>query len=383
MLARSTGELHRASTPLELFFDLIFVVAISLNAAGLHHGIAEGHSSGALLSYGMQFMVIWWAWMRFTWFASAFDTDDVPYRLMVFVQMAGSLVIAAGIPAAFEHFDFRTITVGYTIMRVGLVSLWLRAGKSNPPLKPTTQHYAVGLMALQLLWIGLLFVPKTWVLPGFAILIVLEMLLPIWSERSGKTSWHPEHITERYSLFTIIVMGESVLATVLAIKNSLTPGGISADAMLVIFCALLILLSTWWLYFDKPHVDMEQQGRLQVFVWSYGHYFIFASVAAMGVGLALSVESVNGSLHIGPQPVQWAIAIPVAVYLLSLWLVHFGQIRHSAVAKFLFPLVAALVLASATLAQVSHTMMAIAALTCCLLATLLCHHYDATPVAAH
>src|SRR5262245_24394962 len=100
MVARDVDEEHRASTPLELFFDLAFVVAIAQGAAGLHHGIVDGHGGDAVVSFFLVFFAIWWAWMNFTWFASAYDTDDGVYRLSVFVVMTGVLVMAAGIPRA-------------------------------------------------------------------------------------------------------------------------------------------------------------------------------------------------------------------------------------------------------------------------------------------
>ena len=96
MVARDPGQVHRASTPLELLFDLCFVVAVSQAAAQLAHGVEDDHMGPALLGYAMVFFGIWWAWMNFTWFASAYDTDDVPYRLLTLVQMAGALVLAAG-----------------------------------------------------------------------------------------------------------------------------------------------------------------------------------------------------------------------------------------------------------------------------------------------
>ncbi|HEX8932806.1 MAG TPA: low temperature requirement protein A, partial [Pseudonocardiaceae bacterium] len=102
MSGRDPGERHRASTPLELLFDLTFVVAVARAAAELHHALAEGHVAHALLGYVMIFFGIWWAWMNFTWFASAYDTDDVVYRLVVLVQMAGALVVAAGLPRYVE-----------------------------------------------------------------------------------------------------------------------------------------------------------------------------------------------------------------------------------------------------------------------------------------
>ena len=89
MRGRSRDEEHRASTPLELFFDLCFVVGVSQAASELAYAFGHDHSPGAVLSYAMVFFAIWWAWMNFTWFASAYDTDDVPYRLLTLVQIVG------------------------------------------------------------------------------------------------------------------------------------------------------------------------------------------------------------------------------------------------------------------------------------------------------
>src|SRR3954464_8083786 len=124
------AEPHRASTPLELFFDLTFVVAIAQAANSLHHGLAGGHARHVLLGYPMVFFAIWWAWMNFTWFASAYDTDDVPYRLATLLQIAGVLVLAAGVPQAFEG-HVGVVTLGYAIMRTGLVAQWLRSARAN------------------------------------------------------------------------------------------------------------------------------------------------------------------------------------------------------------------------------------------------------------
>src|SRR6195952_5336816 len=105
MVARRVDEEHRVSTPLELLFDLTFVVAVSQIARELAHGIASGHPGHVLPAYLMVFFAIWWAWMNFTWFASAYDTDDVPYRLLTLLQMAGVLVLAAGVSPAVEDKD--------------------------------------------------------------------------------------------------------------------------------------------------------------------------------------------------------------------------------------------------------------------------------------
>src|SRR4051812_46418822 len=109
MRARAADESHRVSTPLELFFDLCFVVAVAQAATPLHHAISEHHIAAGVQGYARVFFAIWWAWMNFTWFASAYDTDDDVYRITTLVQIAGALVLAAGVAPAFDG-DYHVVT---------------------------------------------------------------------------------------------------------------------------------------------------------------------------------------------------------------------------------------------------------------------------------
>src|SRR4051812_46304676 len=102
MRARPADEAHRVATPLELFFDLCFVVAVAQVGISLHHDVSAGHVLHGVESFGREFFAIWWAWMNFTWFASAYDTDDDVYRITTLVQIAGALVLAAGVQTAFD-----------------------------------------------------------------------------------------------------------------------------------------------------------------------------------------------------------------------------------------------------------------------------------------
>lgn len=341
MRSRDPREYPRAATPLELLYDLCFVVAVAQAAASLHHALAEGHAREGLIGYGLVFFAIWWAWMGFTWFASAFDTDDPLYRVKVLVQMAGVLVLAAGIPRAFNDTDFGLVTVGYAIMRVGLIAQWLRAASAEPAVRTTALRYASGIALLQLGWLALLAVPsERWIL-GWFVLAPLELLVPWWAERAAETSWHPHHIAERYGLFTIIVIGESVLAATLAIQAAIDREAISAALASVIVAAPVILFAMWWLYFLRPaHAILTSNRR--AFVWGYGHFFVFGSAAAVGAGLAVMVDHALGTAHSGTVAAAQALSIPVAVYLLFVWLIHLRS--HFDRQPMAYPITAALVL---------------------------------------
>jgi low temperature requirement protein LtrA len=321
MTARSPHEPHRASTPLELLFDLVFVVAISQAASGLHHAIAEAHALEGLIGYLMVFFAIWWAWMNFTWFASAYDCDDVPYRLAVFVQISGALILAAGVPAMFDtHVPNMATLTGYVVMRLAIVAQWLRAAASDPDHRVTARRYAAGITIVQLAWVGMLWVPDLWV-PGFLTLAAFELAVPVWAERAAPTTWHPQHIAERYGLLTLIVLGESILAATVAIQSALASGEAVSALLPLIIGGLLIAYSMWWVYFDRPvHDLLTSLGK--AIVWGYGHYFVFAAAAAVGAGLAVSVDQATHHAKVSAIGAGAAVAIPVAVYLLCLWFLH-------------------------------------------------------------
>ena len=103
------------------------------------------HFQTGIVGFLMVFFGIWWAWVNFTWFASAYDVDDLPYRLLTFVQIVGVLILAAGVSSAFDHADFATITVGYVIMRIAMVGQWLRAASGDPAGRPVCLRYAAGI----------------------------------------------------------------------------------------------------------------------------------------------------------------------------------------------------------------------------------------------
>jgi low temperature requirement protein LtrA len=322
MTARDASEHHRVSTPLELLFDLTFVVAVGQAARGLAHEVEEMHLGTGVLGYLMVFFAIWWAWMNFSWFASAYDTDDVPYRLLTLLQMAGVLVLAAGVPSASQEQDFTGVVVGYLIMRVAMIGQWVRAGLSDPTHRRVALRYAGAIGVVQLGWVLRLFLPEGLSMAGFLVLVGLELAAPLWAERGFGTTWHPHHIAERYGLFTIIVLGEGVTAAMVAVQSSVEEGGWTADVVLVFTGGLALLFSLWWIYYLKPAGEGLARRPELSFWWGYGHYGIFASLAALGGGLEVAAAAISHHLEASDTVVAFAVAIPVAVFLLLVWALH-------------------------------------------------------------
>src|SRR6202051_5098174 len=139
MGGRDRNETHRVATPLELLFDLTFATSFGLAASQLADGLAAGRYAPALLGCGFASFAICWAWINFSWFSSAYDTDDWLFRIVTMVQMIGALVLAAGVPRMFAsltrsgHLDNSVMVLGYVIMRLALVFQWLRAATDDPP----------------------------------------------------------------------------------------------------------------------------------------------------------------------------------------------------------------------------------------------------------
>ncbi|MET8002906.1 low temperature requirement protein A [Nonomuraea glycinis] len=328
MVARAIDEPHRAASQLELLFDLTFVIAVAAITVQFAHGIADGHGLAGLVPFLQVFFAIWWAWMNFTWFASSYDTDDVAYRLLTLVQMAGVLVLAAGVPAAADHSDYGIVTLGYVIMRSGLVVQWLRAGREDPAGRRTALRYAAGITIAQLGWVLRYFLVDTGVLPAsfglplFLCLVVLELAVPRWAERVRTTNWHPHHIAERYGLFTIIVLGESVLAASRGVEGALEADRIGGPFVVIAVCSLVLLFALWWLYFLIEAGEGLHDRRHRSYLWGYGHYGIFAALAALGAGLEVAVEQTGHAVAASPVALGYAVAIPAGAYLALLWAVH-------------------------------------------------------------
>lgn len=153
---------HGRNTPLELFFDLTFVIAFGVAGSQFAHEIAEAHLVPGLLGFGFAMFAVIWAWINFTWFASAYDTDDWVFRVVTMVQIVGVLILTMGIEPMFHsiveghHVDNRVIVAGYVLMRLALVAQWIRASRQDPARRETCLRYARYLAMVQLGWVAVL-----------------------------------------------------------------------------------------------------------------------------------------------------------------------------------------------------------------------------------
>ena len=327
MAGRDPHEPHRVSTPLELLFDLTFATSFSLAAAELAHMLAEGHVLSAVAGFGFAGFAICWAWINFSWFSSAYDTDDWIYRVMTMVQMIGVLVIAIGLPRLYtsiehhEHVDNSVIVLGYVIMRLALVSQWLRAAKQDPARRRACLTYVTAVSVAQVGWIVQIFVdfPFGATLALSAALMLVELAGPVLAERrDGGTPWHPHHIADRYAAFAVIALGEGVVGTVASLSAVIEAQGWTMDAALVSVAGVGLTFGIWWVYFIVPSGEVLHRHRDRSFVWGYGQMLVVTAIVATGAGLHVAAYFIEHNSALGPIATVLATAIPVGVFLASI-----------------------------------------------------------------
>jgi low temperature requirement protein LtrA len=364
MGGRDPGESHRTATPLELLFDLTFVVAFGIAADELAHFLAEDHVKAGLVGFGFSTFAITWAWINFSWFASAYDTDDWLYRLTTMLQMVGVTVLALGLPDVFESIDEggtidnRVMVAGYVVMRVAMVFQWARAARHDPDRRVACKTYIKAILIAQAGWVALLIANTS-----LAVTIVCVVLLTLvefagpWiaETRKGGTPWHAHHIAERYGLLVIIALGEGVIGTIASLSAVVGPEGPgwSVDAAAVALAGIGLTFGMWWIYFVIPSAEALHARRQRSFGWGYGHIPLIGGVVATGGGLHVAAYYLEEESVLGASATVLTVVIPVAVYFLSVFVLYtyltrsFDPFHLTMMAVTAVVLVAPLLLASA------------------------------------
>jgi low temperature requirement protein LtrA len=346
MLGRDPHEQHRVVTPLELLFDLTFVVSFAQAGDQLAHYVAEGHIATAVWGFAFVLLSVCWAWINFTWFASAFDTDDWLQRILTMVQMVGVIIVALGIPAVFESidagepFDFVVVAFGYVVMRASLVSMWVRVAAQDPANRRVAIRYAAFSVLIQAGWLTLALLRLENVLLVVASVVVLWAAefaghpFATWkaNDTDGRwqgTPWNAHHISERYGLLVIITLGEGILGTITAVSAVVADLGWSSEAILIVIAGTGLTFGLWWVYFILPSAPVLARHRERKWAWGYGHIVVFGALAAVGAGLHVAAYAADGETSIGTVGVVLSVAIPVLVFSLGyfvLWSILFRAV---------------------------------------------------------
>jgi low temperature requirement protein LtrA len=320
---RDPEEEHRASTPLELLYDLTIVVAFGAAADELAHFIAEDHIGAGVVGFSIATFAVSWAWLNYSWFASAYDTDDWVFRLATMVQMAGVIVLTLGLPRVFESLDEGgtldngVLVAGYVVMRVSLLSLWWQVSRHDPQRRETARTYLVAVGLLQIAWVALAVADLDLApaLIAFGVLILIELAIPRLAERKAPTPWHPHHIAERYGLLVIITLGEVILGTVASVSAVVNgEAGWTIDAAVLLAAGVGLAFGCWWMYFSVPWAQFLVRHRERGYRFGYGHLVLFGALAAMGAGLHVAALDLEGKSELGDVGTVLSVVIPFAVY---------------------------------------------------------------------
>jgi low temperature requirement protein LtrA len=328
MTGRDPAADHRAATPLELLFDLAFVVAFGTAANELAHALAADHVISGIVAFAFATFAISWAWINFTWFASAYDTDDWLYRLATMVQMVGVLVFALGLPAMFasvdhgDTLDNDVMVWGYVVMRAAMLFQWWRAHRHDPDRRPAHRVYMVSIATAQVLWCltAIIDLPVTTTFVVAILPFLIELGGPVYAERRlGGTPWHPHHITERYGLMVIIALGEGMIGTMASLTAL---GGLTLDIALLALAGTAMTFGMWWTYFVLPHGEILHARRERSFGWGYGHMPLLGAIVAVGAGLHVAAYYLDHHTKLSLVATVLTVVVPLAFYVLALYVFY-------------------------------------------------------------
>ena len=337
MSGRDPTEPHRVATPLELLFDLTFASCFSLAASQYARVLAEGRYAPGLLGFAFATFAICWAWSNFSWFSSAYDTDDWSFRLVTMVQMIGVLVLATGLPRMFgslergERLDNSIMVLGYVIMRVALVAQWLRAARQDPTRRRACLTYASVIAIAQVGWVLQVVLPLSaaGAITLGVFLALVEFSTPVAVERNGGTiPWHAHHIVERHSLFAIIALGEGIVGTVAALSAIADIRGWKLATVLVGVAGTGLTFGMWWIYNLIPSAEILHRYRRRALPWGFVQLLIVTSIVAAGAGLHVVAYLIEGHAHGGSLTAALSVAVPVSVFLGTVYALSWYLVRR-------------------------------------------------------
>jgi low temperature requirement protein LtrA len=311
-------------TPLELFFDLVFVLALTqcttlMAADPTWTGIAQG-----LLVLG----VLWWSWVAYSWLTSVIDPEEGVVRLVMFAAMGAMLVAALCVPGAFGD-DALLFACAYGAVRAAHIALYIIASRDDPALRRSV----LGLAGGSTLGVGLLLTASAadgWLQGGlWALALLLDMGEPFLFGAEGWSLEYPGHFAERHGLIIIIALGESIVAIGVGAGFAVDAGVVAAAVLGIAVAAAL-----WWLYFDVVSLlaqrdlsrlpagrERNERARDE---YSYLHYPMVAGIVLGALGLKKTLGDVGGELDTVPA---FAMLGGTAIYLLAHVAVRYRNVQ--------------------------------------------------------
>jgi low temperature requirement protein LtrA len=306
-----TEDEERHATWLELFFDLVFVVCI----AEVVRTIEDHRTLFGFLGTAGLFVSIWWAWLGYTVYADRFDTDDLLHRVLMLAGMLAVIAMALSVHDALQGGSAQ-FALAYVAVRAVVLSLNVRARHHAAPARPLLNLYLAAFTAGAALWLVSVLVPEPYRYLLWAVGMVVELSAPwVGRRQMARAPIHASHITERFGLFTLIVIGESVI--------SVAQGAAGVDweprTLVVAVVGFLSVACLWWIYFEYVG-GLAIRSILDGLCFTYAHLPLLAGLVAVAVGTELAVlQSATGELQ---RATAAALGGGTALYLLALTAIH-------------------------------------------------------------
>lgn len=316
-----TDQSARHATWLELFYDLIYVIAI----ARLTHIITVGHHAhvgfGDYVQYVALFVPVWWAWTGHTMFQNRFGTDDAIDRILTLIQMFFVVMLAVVVTGALEHHQVE-FAAAYILIRLVLIIMYARVYMANTKLRSVTSAFIKGFGVGLVCWIASLFFPPPYNYSLWALGLLIEILTPVViRKRLRDISVHKSHLPERTGLLVIIVMGEAVLGLMI----DMTATNYNILFVVTLFLAFSLVSSIWWLYFETMEKTLmgKLEGAAQLHI--YGHLFIY-------IGLGIFASAIKHMIDNNFTASQLGITYMVGLLLvlIPMQIIHY---QHVMIAK--------------------------------------------------
>lgn len=313
-------EGKRSATWLELFYDLAFVVAVAVLAGRLLDEI----SLAGVASFFGYFALLWWLWASHTYYADRYDTDDLVYRLLAAAQMVAVVVIASSL-APGDASSSTAFAFGYAAARILLLVMYARAYYHVIETRQLVRGYLIGFGLASVLWTASALVPENARFALWAVALSIDLATPwIMRQEQARAPLDVSHLLERFRLFTILVLGESISAVVAGLSH------VSWSPVSTVTAALGIGVATavWWLYFDNARGSVVRRRpsarrTWRPTGWIYTHLPLAASLTAMGVAIELAVaEASHGHM---PSEARWLLVGSVAACFAALALIQYAS----------------------------------------------------------
>jgi low temperature requirement protein LtrA len=315
---------ERRVTWVELFFDLVFVAAVSQVGGPL----MANYSFAELGRYAFLLLVVWWAWHGYAVYASRFDTDDAVERGATLLQMLAVVFMAANAEDGLDSVSSAGFAAAYAMMRLILVGRYLRASR-RPGARRLALDYATGFGAAASLWLASSLLPAPWRYGCWAVALLVDLgTATVAGRHTLALPPHAAHLPERFGLFTLILLGEAIVAVMKGIQQQ--PDW-SVTAASTALSGVSLVCAVWWWYFDvaaaadhRPVRDDADRRALDV--WSHAHLPLYLGVALLGVGVERAV--IAGGWHGLHEEEAWLFV--TALVLATLALVTLGRTRREA-----------------------------------------------------